>query len=99
VQDAEEVIVGAGKRDEFNRFCIETLRKFPEPQAGSSTLTPAISSTERLRRLLRPLFILLARPPLADSLLLETRCCEPSVFAHAERLRTPLGEVGRANTC
>jgi hypothetical protein len=36
VQHAEEVIVGAGKRDEFSRFCIETLRKFPEPQAGSS---------------------------------------------------------------
>jgi hypothetical protein len=49
VQHAEKVIVGAGKRDEFSRFCIETLRKFPEPQAGSSTRTDAISSAKRLR--------------------------------------------------
>ena len=69
VEQAEDVIVGAGKRDEFSRFCVETLRKFPEPQAGSSTLTPAISSAKRHRRLLRPLLILFARPPPASSLL------------------------------
>jgi hypothetical protein len=69
VQHAEEVIVGAGKRDELSRFCIESLRKFPEPQVGSSTLTSAISSAKRLRRRLGSLFIFLDRPPLAVSLL------------------------------
>jgi hypothetical protein len=60
VQHAEEVVVGAGKLDEFSRFCIETLRKFPEPQAGSSTQTLAIFSAKRLRRPLRALFSLVA---------------------------------------
>jgi hypothetical protein len=69
VQHAEEVIVGAGKRDESSRFCIESLRKFPEPQAGSRTRTDAISSAKRLRRRLRSLFILFARPPPASSVL------------------------------
>jgi hypothetical protein len=69
VRHAEEVIVGAGKRDESSRFCIESLRKFPEPQAGSSTRTLAISSAKRLRRRLRSLFILFARPPPASSAL------------------------------
>jgi len=44
VQHAEKVIVGAGKPDEFSRFCIKTPRKFPEPQAGSSTLERVMNS-------------------------------------------------------
>jgi hypothetical protein len=40
-------------RSEPRSFCIETLKKFPEPQAGSSTRPLAISSTKRLRRSLR----------------------------------------------
>jgi hypothetical protein len=84
-QDAEEVVVGAGKRDEFSSFCIETLRKSPEPQAGSSTLTPAISSAKRLRRRLRSLLILVARPPLAASLLSASYSARSLTSAHLPR--------------
>src|SRR5919112_2003583 len=52
----------------FRSCCIETPRKFPEPQAGFRTLTAAISSAKRPRRRLRSLFILVAQAPLAASL-------------------------------
>jgi hypothetical protein len=36
----------------FSRFCIETLRKFPEPQAGSSEQVARRESEERIKALL-----------------------------------------------
>ena len=45
---------------ELGTRCIETLRMFPEPQAGSRTRMLAISSAKRLRRPLRALFSLVS---------------------------------------
>jgi hypothetical protein len=91
VQETEIVVVGAGKRDELSRLCIETPRKFPEPQAGSSTRTDAICSAKRLRRRLRSLFILVAGPPLAVTLI--------STSFTASSLTTPhLPRSGAART-
>ena len=45
---------------ELGSRCIETLRMFPEPQAGSRTRMLAVSSAKRLRRPLRALFNLVS---------------------------------------
>jgi hypothetical protein len=45
---------------ELGTRCIEALRMFPEPQAGSRTRMLPISSAKRLRRPLRALFSLVS---------------------------------------